>query len=186
MALRRGFLPRRTSGTKRSTDWGLGPGSSTAVTSFSTSVSKIIGSGVTPTNHKLTIVRLRGEFTGALLTAAAAGTGFIGALGVGVVTNAAFAIGPTAVPDPIADMEWDGWMYHRFFSCLSGGVIDGGAAADHDQVNGTYGAFRYDVDSKAMRKIDEEEILVAIVGLTEIGACTMDIRFDSRLLLKLG
>jgi len=185
MALRRGFSQVRQR-SKRSTAWAQGPGSGTALTSLTSSVLKILGSGVTPTIAKVTIVRLRGQFGGSLLTATAAGNGFIGALGVGIVTVPAFAIGTTAVPDPVDEADWDGWMFHRFFQLTAASPISGGAATDELSGDFNTASFNIEVDSKAMRKIDENEILMAAVGVTEIGTATADLRFDSRLLAMLG
>ena len=185
MAQRRGSYPVRSGRKARLTDWALGPGGSASAT-VSSSQTIILGSGISPTAGKVTIVRTRGELLVQLVTAAAVSNGFHGAIGIGIVTDQAFGIGLTAVPKPISDMEWDGWLYHRFFSVMSSGVIDGGVSADHDMVLPTAGAVRIEVDSKAMRIIDEEETAAAIIQVTEIGTATADIMFDSRMLVKLG
>ena len=80
MAQRRGFSPRFQRGTRRPTDWGLGPGGQT-LTNISASSIAIMGSGIGVTAGKLTIIRTRGEFAGNLLTADAAGAGLFGAFG---------------------------------------------------------------------------------------------------------
>ena len=185
MAQRRGSFPVTRGRKARLTDWAVGPGG-TAETAISSSQTVILGSGVSSTIGKFTIVRTRGEFSGRLITAAAASNGFSGAIGIGIVTDQAFGIGLTAVPKPVSDSAWDGWLYHRFFTLMSAGVIDGGVVADHDVCLSTSGAFRFEVDSKAMRIIDEEETLTAIVQVTEIGTATGGLMFDSRMLAKLG
>ena len=184
MAQRRGFSRARSS-TKRLTDWALGPGGEANTTAI-TSTTTIVGAGVTPVGGKFTIIRTRGEFTAALSTAAAGANGFACALGIAVVTLTAFGIGSTAVPSPLDEADWDGWLYHRFFSLLTTGVIDGGAMADTDATNPTTVAARIEIDSKAMRKIDETEIVTAILGTTEIGTATMNLMLDSRMLVKLA
>ena len=184
MAQRRGFFPRSRS-KPRLTDWALGPGSS-VTTNFSSSTSSILGSGVTPTTDKLTIVRTRGELTAFLNTASALDNGFACAVGIGIVTNAAFAIGATAVPDPIDDAEWDGWLYHRFFNLISPTAISNTAITDADSVGIVSNVVRFEVDSKAMRKQDLEETLMAVVQAVEVGTATMSVQFNSRTLVMLS
>jgi len=184
MALRRGFRPQATR-SKRTTAWGFGPGGE-AQTALSGSVIVIMGSGVVLTTNKVTIVRTRGEFVGALTSAVAAQNGFIGAIGVGLVTTAAFSIGITAIPGPIDEAGWDGWLYHRFFSIMAAAPIDGGAAADGDLIHPTTAALRVEVDSKAMRKFDEDMTLMAAAQVVEIGTATAQLSFNSRVLVKLG
>ena len=97
------------------------------------------------------------------------------AVGIGIVTNEAFAIGATAIPGPISEADWDGWMYHRFFDLHKGlaDTTDGSSAIE------------FEVDSKAMRKWDGgAETLVGMVEAVEAGTASMDVFFDSRVLLK--
>ena len=100
------------------------------------------------------------------------------AVGIGIVTSDAFAVGVSAVPDPIDQMEWDGWLYHRFFDLHSS------EAALGDQQNGLT-SIQFEVDSKAMRKVADNMTLMAVVQAVEIGAAVMVAHFDSRLLVKL-
>jgi len=86
-------------------------------------------------------------------------------------------VGVTAVPDPIADMDWDGWMYHRFFDVH-------GAAGTFDATE-PQASIQFEVDSKAMRKIPLNETLVAVLEVVEQGASTGTAWFDSRILVKL-
>ena len=155
-------------------------------TNFTASSTGILGSGVTPTADKLTVARLRGEFMAFLASASAADNGFMCALGVGIVTNAAFAIGATAVPDPIDDAEWDGWLYHRFFNLISPTAISNTAITDADSVGIVSNVVRFEVDSKAMRKQDLEETLMAVVQAVEVGTATMSVQFNSRTLVMLS
>jgi len=177
MPLRRGFS-RGHSPSRRQTGWNIGPGG-VSQTSFSASGASILGSGIAPGSDGLTVVRLRGSLDYALSIANAGTNGMHCAVGVGVVSNDAFAIGVTAVPHPISDAGWNGWMYHRFFDAhaITGTIADG--------VNGPAIAGRFEIDSKAMRKLPENTTLYAIVEVVEAGTAQLNVFFESRVLFKL-
>ena len=102
------------------------------------------------------------------------------------MTVDAFNAGSTAVPGPQSDESWDGWLWHRYFRLTSAGAIAGGAATDED-IAGIMGAsLRVEVDSKAMRKVKDEEIVIAVVEVAEIGVATMWFQFITRGLFKLA
>ncbi len=63
----------------------------------------------------------------------------IGAFGMILVTDSAFAIGVTAMPDPVTDGNDDGWFVYQGFSQQSALVTAG------------RGSFSYTIDSKAKR-----------------------------------
>ena len=129
--------------------------------------------------QKATIVRIRGSLSAYLTTAGAAGDGFHCAVGIGIVTNEAFAIGQTALPGPLDEADWGGWMYYRFFDLHEGE----GAAVN---VNGL-SSLQFEVDTKAMRKWEgNSETLVAMLQVVEKTAATMETWFDSRILVKLS
>ena len=174
MARPRGFHPR--SGTsRRKTGWEEGPGG-TAVASVSADSSAVLGSGIVALVDGLTLVRLRGIFSFTLDSAGSVGDGFFGAIGIGVTTVQAFTdIGITALPIPIDDMAWEGWLYHQFFSVHDG--LDAGADGSGFQ--------RVMVDSKAMRKVGSNEVIFAVHQSVEIGVAVGKIHFDSRALFKL-
>jgi len=156
--------------------WGVGPGGQTAQ-QFAASVSTILGNGVIlSTETEVTIVRLRGAFSAYLRSATAADNGFHCALGVGIASEDAFAVGVTALPNPLDDADWPGWFYHRFFDIHASGAFAG------DQPGGSVA---FEVDSKAMRKMGENEIVFANLQVIEDSAATMTVWFDSRLLAKL-
>jgi len=170
----RGF--RQVSGPRRRKGWSIGPGG-TGVNAFSASASSIMGSGITPLSDGLTLARLRGRLIVSLDSADAIGSGFTGAFAIGLTTEAAFAVGITAVPTPITESDWDGWIYWKPIQVLSQDASDVGVSRAAFQVE--------DVDTKAMRKFNEESLLYAAVELVEIGAATADIAFDSRVLFLL-
>ncbi len=172
MARQRRFLSR---GPRRETDWGEGPGSS-GVSSISGSATTIIGSGMVITVGASTLVRLRGLLDIFLTSSTSAGDGFFGAFGIGVVTSRAFAAGVTALPQPVTEIDWDGWMYHTFISVHEGSPDGPGDAGVH----------RIEVDSKAMRKMDGDVTLVGVLQVFEIGTAAASVFFDSRVLIKQG
>ena len=170
---------------RRQSSWQVGPGG-TAEQLFTTSTALILGSVANATEDGLTVVRLRGELLLMLTTADAVGGGYTGAFGIGVASADATAVGVTAVPNPINDEDWDGWLYHRYWSLAAGGVLAAAAAADAtDQVNSTTAALRLEVDSKAMRKLPENMGIFASLQVTESGVSLMSAWFNSRILIKL-
>jgi len=95
--------------------------------------------------------------------------------------NDALAVGITAVPNPYADMDWDGWLYHRFCDIHAHDAMEvGGDPAEFGQT-----VVQFEVDSKAMRKVDIGESVFAAVHVIERGNATMDVWFDSRTLFYL-
>ncbi len=87
--------------------WDAGPGGDDIATldevAFTTSTTAILGSGITPTVDRFTIVRIRGLIA-FNLTAATAGTdGYNFMCGIGTCTSDAFAVGVTALPNPFDD-----------------------------------------------------------------------------------
>ena len=149
----------RGNGVRRKTTWEVGLGGQFTIT-LTGSGATILGSGVFPTIPGLTLARIRGHLGLTLNAAGSVGDGFTGAFGIGVVTASAFAIGVTAVPHPIADAEWDGWLYHEFWDIRAG--LDAALASNITR--------QIPVDSKAMRKVPDSEFLImAILEVTEQG-----------------
>ena len=174
---RRGFV--RDRGPRRQTSWEQGPGSITGVDQeFTSDASAIIGNGVNPLIPGLTIVRIRGEMLVSLKSVTAALEGYLVALGIGMVSADAFAIGITAVPTPLSDPEWGGWMWHdiiHVFAPTATGVAEAGAAV----------TARVKIDSKAMRKFGGNEVLYIAAEADETGTAVMNVYGLTRLLVKL-
>ena len=177
MAQRRGFSPTRPR-SKRATSWGLGPGGS-GTTAITATGQQLVGSGIVlAAEEKATIVRTRGNFEVIVTALAGAGEGFHGALGIAVVQAQAFTVGASALPGPLTEAFWDGWLYHRYIDIHSSTGTVG---------NQAWGSFlREEVDSKAMRKFSANEVVVCMLEVVEIGGVTAEIFFDSRMLLKLS
>ena len=163
---------------RRKVSWEFGP-RSTAFQGISSSSALLLGSGAQVLADALTLVRLRGEFAYQLRSAAAELDGYHGAFGIGVVQEEAFAVGITAVPTPITDADWDGWIYWQ--------PIAAQAYTDAEVLN-TGGALigsRRIVDTKSMRKLNLGDVIIAVVEATEIGTAVLHVHFDCRVLLKL-
>ena len=128
----------------------------------------------------LTLVRLRGEMAIGQTLCTTIGDGF-DSVGVGfcIVSENAAAVGATAVPHPIADMGWDGWLFHHLwagFFCYNT-TEEGQSEMD---------ASRQVIDSKAMRKWTETDVLVGMIELgVETGAATLKFSANTRILAKL-
>ena len=177
MALPRRF-PRRQ-GPKRLNAWGVGP--STANQQHSTAGSVIWETGVVlNTEDRATIVRTRGILRIYLAAASAIVSGFSGAVGIGIISSDAFAVA-NAFPDPVADSDWPGWLWHTFFDIRSV------TATLADGVNSVGAVFEREIDSKGMRKFGSAETLIGVTE-TDSEVATADIRVfaDTRILVKLS
>ena len=185
MALARRSRFQRTSGVRRKTSWTAGPKGTAGTITSNTQV--IFPTGLQALLGGLTIVRLRGELLARIITSSAANDGFLEvALGIGVVSENAFAVGVTAVPHPVTDIDWDGWLYHRMFSLSSSAAVSAAGAS----TNGMFSlaeAVRIEIDSKAMRKFNDQNVLVGVLETAaEAGTTTMTAELNTRTLVKLS
>ena len=177
MARRRFSSSRIGQSQRRRSEWTGGPEgilspASTAVSVFATSIGADTAG--------FTLVRTRGELLLQLLSTSAAQTGFQWAFGMGIVTSKAFTIGATAIPGPLTEIGWEGWFFHsqgalKIGGALSANTVDAGPASFH----------RLPIDSKAMRKLNTDEVVVAVLETVEVGTSTMHAELRSRLLFKL-
>jgi len=184
-----GFRRSRSisTGVRHRSSWEAGPETSGggAPQNISGSSVQLAGTAVQATVDSLTLIRTRGEFMAFLTAASAVGDGFHGAFGIAKVTAAAFTAGVASIPTPITEEAWDGWLYHRYFSLFSGGILATAAAAEKQlQVNNVTAALRLEVDSKAMRKQDVDEAFVAVIEVAVHGTAAMEWAFNCRLLTK--
>ncbi len=175
MARSRGFqYPRRS---RRSTDWGAGVvGSEIIQTSSGKSLGTFGGSFTEPS----TLVRIRGDFLAFIRVSDTIGEGARYAFGIAIVTDQAFAAGIASIPGPLAEDDWDGWLFHRYGSLFTplAAQADGAAAGS------TW--HRWEIDSKAMRKVDDDNM--TLIGMVEsVFSGTAQVQFDwnSRSLVKL-
>ena len=183
---RRSRFPR--SSERHRSSWEVGPETSAngGPQTLTASVSQLAGVFTAASEDGQTLIRTRGELVVFLRTAGSANDGFHGAFGIAKATSAAVLAGAASVPTPITEEAWDGWLYHRYFSCLAAGPIAAATAAQEAlQVSNVTAAIRIEVDSKAMRKIDVDEAMYAVIEVIEIGAATATWSFNCRMLFKL-
>ncbi len=118
-----------------------------------------------------TIARTRGILSIGL-AAHTADVDAVGAMGIAIVSDQAFAAGAGSIPGPWTDANWDGWFvwqpiaYH--FEFVTG--------AGFDVISQ-----QYEVDSKAMRKVTANETAVVMV---ESQAAAFEAAFAFRMLVK--
>ena len=176
MAFRRSGSRQLTRGSRKSSDWGVGP--AVANQTLSATGKLLWTTGVTPVANSLTVARTRGHVIVVLLTAGSASAGFFGAHGIYMMTEDAFAVGVTAALDPLVDSSSDMWIWHSFWG------VNATTATIADGVNAVGAVSRIDIDSKAMRKdFDGDRVMVGVTGVTEIGAATAVVNADVRQLL---
>ena len=160
---------------RRKTSWTVGPSGELNPSAVGAS---LFGVAAEAQLEALTIVRTRGEL---LIYTAVAGTaleGMQGAFGICVVSQNAAGVGVTAVPHPVTDVGWDGWLYHRTWNVFSptGSIGDGSGAE----------GVRIEIDSKAMRKTKITDNVIAVIEVATLtGTYTIEAKFRSRILVKL-
>ncbi len=132
-----------------------------------------------PSLDGITLVRTRGYFRVVLDTVSAASSGFSGAFGIGLASLAAVTAGIASVPTPITEQEDELWLYWSAFS------VSGVTATIADGVNAQSVEHFMEIDSKAMRKFEAGMAMYAAVEVVEIGAASMFVWHDSRMLFKL-
>ena len=114
----------------------------------------------------ITLVRNRGMVS-VHPDAFAADVNIVGAFGVGIVSAEAFAAGVGSMPSPYSDADWGGWSTWESFAFhleFQSGV---GVELQSVMIN---------VDSKGMRKVSSNEVLVFLAesqeGAFRIADCT--------------
>ena len=147
---RRPFV--RSTGSKRHGSW-VGSTPQTALTTLAASIA-VLSQIFTPFDGGETIVRTRGLF-GWNTDQLGGGEDQMGAVGIGVVSEQAATLGSTAVPHPDTDSGWNGWLWHSYFasSFRTGTTVGFDPNMLHLIV----------IDSKAMRKIGDNERLVVVI-----------------------
>ena len=165
---------------RRRKSWELGPGSVTGQSTLSSTTSVLAATGSAAIPDGLTLLRTRGFVSLFLTSISAASTGFSGAFGIGITTTQAFAdVGVTACPTPIDEQFWDGWIFWEAFSvkAITSTLADG--------VNARSSYLRIPIDTRAMRKLREEDVIYSVIQVTESGTATMEWATDSRVLVAL-
>ena len=173
MAFSRRSHPVRTQ-SRRKTSWDIGVSAQDLTIGGSTG--KIWNFGAEVFADGLTLVRTRG-YISVVMDASGGdvfGDGFFGAHGIGVTTVEAFAVGQMAIPDPFQNPEWDGWLWHQYWDVRETGGDSAGAVLS-----------RFEVDSKAMRKLAEGMVIFGATGQSPTGTVSAVLNGETRSLLKL-
>jgi len=102
----------------------------------------------------------------------------VGAFGCGFVNTVAASLGITALPGPATDCSWGGWFVHETFSERITVTTDIGV--------GNLGSAtrRIVIDSKAMRKFEEDQALVWM--FENLASTGMVFAVSGRMLVKAG
>ena len=122
-----------------------------------------------------TIVRTRGLFC-IRSDQAVADESYAAALGFVVVSAQAIAIGVTAVPTPFIDLGSDYFFVHEMLMGRFEQVTAAGFEAN------TLTCKHY--DSKAMRKVTEDESIIAVISSDSLGS-GVTVHHAARMLIKL-
>ncbi len=142
-------------GSKRMVEW-VGPPEQGYV-AVGSGASVILSS--LSVEEPITLIRNRGAIT-IRPNAFVADVDIIGAIGLGVVSQEAFTAGIGSLPTPYSDADWGGWVVWRSF------------ALHYEFVDGTGQGLIHlplEIDSKVMRKVSSNEVLV-YVGESQEGA----------------
>ena len=114
----------------------------------------IVASLASPASGEpVTIVRNRGQLA-VMPSVTNVDVEVVGAYGMGIVSNEAFAAGVASVPGPWTDGEWEGWMVWQPFAFRFDVASDIGRLIASVQI---------EIDSKAMRKFEEGNTLIQVV-----------------------
>ena len=158
-------------GTKRSSLWlGFAAGTTTLTASSATLIN-VLNAGALAL-RPFTVVRTHLNVSVASDQSAASEL-MIGAMGTIVVKTSATGIGITAVPSPITDINDDWFVFQGFSNRYEFLSAVGAARVD----------VQYEIDSKAMRKVDDGDDIVLVAEMqTGVGAL---IQITGRMLIKL-
>jgi len=96
--------------------------------------------------------------------------------GMCVVTEQAVSVGITAVPTPMTELRSDMWFVHQVmyndFTFVSGVGFDSAGGRD------------YEIDSKAARKVNEDQEIIAVAENSSLTAAGCTLLIGGRLLIK--
>ena len=176
----RGSFPVR--GPRRLTAWSSGTGGVTA-TSFVDTTPAFVGTAIQATIEGLTVIRTRGFFDVRLTLATSANDRMSGAFGIGIASLAAVTAGIASVPTPFTEQAAENWLYWQGFTVAGAQAFSAGGGPGMEQA-GTF--FRFEIDSRAMRKFAPDQALYAAAEIgAEVGTASCAVFHDSRMLFKL-
>ena len=167
---RRNVVQLGRSRSRRLTSWEFGPIGTIAP--VDTGTSRVFPTGAEATEDGLTLVRLFVSLSFITSTETSVSNSMAYTFGICLVFQNAAGIGVTAIPAPLTDIQWDGWIMHRQ------GLVYGGQA-------GAIQSLTHQIDSKAMRKWKRTDNLVAVIETVETGVSSFTSILQSRSLVKL-
>ncbi len=159
---------------RRETLWGdIAPGTVALGAASTAAITNVTGASILAL-RPFTVVRVRAQL---LIRSDQQGAieFYQAAWGICVVSDQAAAIGVTAIPTPFTDLGSDLWFTHAMATGLAG--ISSGTST------GELGHM-VDVDSRAMRKV-EEGAQLTFVAETSAGSNGVSLTSTGRILLKL-
>ena len=170
---RRSFaLSPGQSRVKRKVTWDGGPeGISSTLTDNSVS---IFATGAEALSD-ITVVRIRGHVE-LMVGGSADLSGWDAvALGICIVSQNAFGVGVTAVPNPLTDIGWDGWQWHWIAPLHVSDL----------SLEGTPFRTLVEIDNKSMRKMRSTDTIIGVVATgIEVGTATLTSTMQTRILSK--
>ncbi len=102
----------------------------------------------------------------------------LAAIGLAVVSDQAAAAGVGSIPTPITDDDSDLWFVHKFL--MSNFLFASGVGFAEGQSAGML----YEVDSKAMRKVNDGEDIVVVAEVDAVIGGGVVVTTAGRLLIK--
>jgi len=169
---RRHFGQVRARGARRSTSWFNIPPVSAALSGAAGTILVSLTT-LELAKRPFTIVRTHLAYRITSDQSAASEIYGIG-LGMCVVSDQASAIGVTAVPTPVSDAQSDFWFLHQF--AFGDFLFATGNGFVEDQMT-------YRIDSKAMRKVSEDEDVLLVGENTGLGG-GLNMQVAGRLMIK--
>ncbi len=129
-----------------------------------------------------TLMRTRGAVTVSLNQGNVINEAFSVAVGIAVIGARAFAAGTASVPLPLTDSGNDKWLWWGH-ATINSGIVGSGTVDSSLYCP----CVRLDVDSKAMRKIQADEVIMIAFEVDDLVAAAarqIDVSFGLRMLLK--
>ena len=170
---RRRFVPQKV---RRPTFW-EGTDFNQNVTTGAAIIQSLVSEAVLENSPNPTLIRMRGEGLVTLTASAATPGRCVAFLGIKLTTAAALAGAAVELPSTDIGSEWIWWTAIPLF--LSGGSV---AAPNSD---GRTIVRRFMIDSKAMRKVTQNQVLVMVAqNVVVTSTQTFDVLGGLRILFK--
>ena len=169
----RRFSARQVRSARRKTVW---IGTSSTVSLNIAAAASVIHSSFAPDVLAMlapTVARVRGVFK-VFPQVFSADLEYSGAYGLCIVSDEAFTAGAASIPRPHDDDDWGGWIVHGYYSGhVEAMAVNAGSLVVEHHV----------IDSKAMRKVEINEIFVWMI---EAQAGAVAAQLQARVLMMLS